>query len=298
VHDFTADSPLDADVVHAMDLVSAAVALSAGRSGKWAVIVRAQLAGSHLSPTGRKLWPVVLRAADGVLVPTTADAALARSLGAPASHLMSCSDAALVAAEQAGGASAGAGGVALESQGNLIGDGYVVGVSGAPADPATRTQLIRALVADRNLRLVISGPSAEDQDDRRHLSALADQHRVGHRLQLIGRVSVPHMIRLVRDSAAVLATRSDPTSALAALVAMHCARPVVGINSAALSDVQIDGVTGRVVDARRLAPALSQTINDRFQQVAWGMAGLDRVHARYGSEAVTRSLLTAYDRVA
>jgi hypothetical protein len=298
VRDF-AQHPPPADVVHAADLVAAAVALSVGRTAGWAVVVRAQLAGGPLSPTGRTLWPVVLRSADLVLVPTTADAALARRLGAPASRLMSCSDAALVAADEASQALRATKGAANEGQHvSDGGDGYVVGLSGAPGDPRTRAQLVRVLLADRDVRMVIAGPSTEDEDDRCRLSALADQHRVGHRLELVGQTSVPEMVQLVRNSTAVVATRSDPTSALAALVAMHCAKPVVGVNSAALSEIQIDGVTGRVVDRHRLAGALAHTVNDPFRQVAWGMAGLDRVRARYAPDTVIRSLLAAYDRVA
>ncbi|MFL6098493.1 MAG: glycosyltransferase [Actinomycetales bacterium] len=297
VRQFTESGAPPADVVHAYDLVSAAVALSAGRTAGWAVVVRAQLAGGPMSPTGQTLWPVVLRAADLVLVPTTADATFARSLGAPPSRLMSCSDAALLAAEEASTEEPGAGSVAAVRDG-VPDDGYVLGLSGAPADPRTRAQLIRALKARPQLRLVLAGPSTEDRTDRRLLSALADRHRVADRLDLVGRASVAEMVRLVRDSCAVVATRSDPTSALAALVAMHCAKPVVGVRSAALSDIQIDGVTGRVVDPARLAAALDQTVHDRFRQVAWGMAGLDRVWARYAPEVVTRSLLGAYDRVA
>src|SRR5205085_9242263 len=55
---FTDDDPPQGEVVHAFDLVSAAVALSAGRAGGWAVVVRAQLAGAPMSRTARTLWPV------------------------------------------------------------------------------------------------------------------------------------------------------------------------------------------------------------------------------------------------
>jgi len=297
---FTAQETRPARVVHAFDLISAAVALSAGRTAGWAVVVRAQLAGGPLSPTGRTLWPVVLRAADLVLAPTAADAALARTLGAPPSRIMACCDVALVAAREAseGDSEGAAGGAPSGLASTTPEDAYAVGLSGAPADPVTRAQLVRALVADPGLRLVVSGPSAQDEDDRRRLAALAEEQRVAGRLELIGRTSVADMVRLVRESVAVVATRSDPTSALAALVAMHCAKPVVGVRSAALNEIQIDGVTGTVVDRRQLAGALDRTVNDRFRQLAWGLAGFDRVAARYGPDEVTQSLLTAYDRVA
>jgi glycosyltransferase involved in cell wall biosynthesis len=106
------------------------------------------------------------------------------------------------------------------------------------------------------------------------------------------------MLSVVGDAQAVLVTRSDPTSALSALVAMHCAKAVLGVQSAAATEVQVDGVTGRLVPPRRLATAVRETLTDEFRLLAWGFAGLDRVSNRYAPEQVGRSITQAYDRVA
>ena len=106
------------------------------------------------------------------------------------------------------------------------------------------------------------------------------------------------MLDLVDGSAAVVATRSDPSCALSALVAMHRARPVVGVRSVSADDVLVDGITGRLVDAHEptsLAQALVDTAADPFRRLSWGLAGLDRVSSRFDRESVMASMLQAYD---
>jgi hypothetical protein len=70
------------------------------------------------------------------------------------------------------------------------------------------------------------------------------------------------------------------------------------VQSAAATEVQVDGVTGRLVPPRRLATAVRETLTDEFRLLAWGFAGLDRVSNRYAPEQVGRSITQAYDRVA
>ena len=289
------DTDLQADVVHAFDLVSAVVALAAGRSRGWSVVVRAQLAGAPASEAARALWPVALRAADLVVAPTSEDAALARTYGASASHIVVCPDVALLAAEECLSLSApdGAPRTATEDQSPCL-----VGLSGAPADRTTRSELVRALVTTPQARLVLLSPSEGDRPHRDDLGRLAARHGVESRLELRGRTDCEQMLSVVRDAQAVVVTRSDPTSALSAFVAMHCAKPVIGVQSAAAGEVQVDGVTGRLVPPRRLATAVRDTLTDEFRLLAWGFAGLDRVSTRYSAEQVGRSITGAYDRAA
>lgn len=289
------ETDLQADVVHAFDLVSAVVALAAGRSRGWSVVVRAQLAGAPASETARRLWPVALRAADLVAVPTSEDAALARAYGASASRIVLCPDVALLAAEECASSGAlqdGPVGAAEDEHHRLV------GLSGAPADRTTRSELVRTLVTSPQARLLLLSPSQADRPHREELGRLAARHGVDSRLELRGRTDREDMLSVVRDAQAVIATRSDPTSALSALVAMHCAKPVIGVQSAAMGEVQIDGVTGRLVPPRRLASAVRETLTDEFRLLAWGFAGFDRVSTRYSPEQVGRSITGAYDRVA
>ncbi len=177
---------------------------------------------------------------------------------------------------------------------------YLLGLSGVPELASVRAGLVAALHADRALRIVLAG-CADDRDhgDRRDLVGRAEDHGVADRIELREVLPAAQMLELVDGSAAVVATRSDPSSALSALVAMHRARPVVGVRSVSADDVLVDGVTGRLVDAQEpvaLAKALVHTASDPFRRLSWGLAGLDRVSSRYDREVVMGSMLRAYDR--
>lgn len=287
----------DVQVVHALDLIAGAAALSVRRQTGVPVVVRAQLAGLTVPREQRGLWAAVLRAADCVVVPTPDDGRAARAVGAEAGRIHLCPDAALVAAAECAATPAHSGQV----DAGAMARPYVLGLSGAPLDPRVRAELVEALCRDRALYIVLAGPSEKDVDQRRALVELAARRGAGNRLRLLGQVSRQRMIGLVDGARAVVATRCDPTSALAALTAMHRSRAVVGVHSAGADDVLVDGVTGRLVEVGRrdsLAGALCDIAADPFRQVAWGVAGLDRVTSRFSREGVLRSVVTAYDRVA
>ncbi|MGN6610335.1 MAG: glycosyltransferase [Angustibacter sp.] len=288
------------DLVHALDLPAAATALAARRRTGVPVVVRDQPAaresaareprtrggGSHAA------WSAVLRAADGVVVPTTQDARAARAAGVPSGRITVCADAALVAGAQCDDPAADP-----SPSGE---NAYLLGLSGVPELPSVRAGLVAALHADRSLRIVLAGcADAADQGDRRDLVARAEQQDVADRIELRAVLPSAEMLDLVDGSAAVVATRSDPSCALSALVAMHRARPVVGVRSVSADDVLVDGVTGRLVDAQEtasLARALVQAASDPFRRLSWGLAGLDRVSSRYDREVVMASMLQAYER--
>ncbi len=83
-----AERSADCDLVHAMDLPSAATALAARRRTAVPVVVRDQPAARESATRGRAshaAWSAVLQAADGVVVPTTQDARAARAAGVPPS---------------------------------------------------------------------------------------------------------------------------------------------------------------------------------------------------------------------
>lgn len=286
------------ELVHALDLPAAATALAARRRSGVPVVVRDQPAAresaGHEAATASRgthaAWSAVLRAADGVVVPTTQDARAARAAGVPPGRVTVCADAALVAGAQCDEPAAGA----APSGENA----YLLGLSGVPELASVRAGLVAALHADRSLRIVLAG-CADDQDDRRDLEARAGERGVSDRIQLRAVLPSAEMLDLVDGSAAVLATRSDPSCALSALVAMHRARPVVGVHSVSADDVLVDGVTGRLVDAQEtmsLAQVLVQAASDPFRRLSWGLAGLDRVSSRYDREVVMASMLQAYDR--
>ncbi len=280
----------DTDHVHTLDLPSALAALQARRESRSRVVVRAQLAQPTAAGPAAALWPVVVRAADAVVAPTSADADAAVSLGADRRRVVVCPDAALVAAQVAA-----AGG----EPGTRDDDApYVLGLSGAPHDPLVRGELLRVLVVQPGLRLVLAAPSDDDLPDRRQLLQQARRAGVLERVQVLGRLTEAELAGVVDGARLVLATRSDPTCALAPLVAMHRARAVVGVRSTSTADVVVDGVTGLVTEGLHgvgLADAVTQLVRDDFRCLAWGVAGQDRVTNRYAPERVGQALVAVHE---
>lgn len=287
-------------LVHALDLPSAAAALAARRHTGVPVVVRDQPAARESVAGGRSehaAWSAVLRAADGVIVPTTQDARAARAAGVPAGRITVCTDTALVAGAQCEQpAAAPAPSPSTEGA-------YLLGLSGVPELAPVRAGLVAALQADRSLRIVLAGcaEDGERAEHRRDLVGRATARRVADRLVLRELLPPGEMLELVDGSAAVVATRSDPSCALSALVAMHRARPVVGVRSVCADDVLVDGITGRLVGPQQptaLAKTLVRTASDPFRQLSWGLAGLDRVSSRYDREAVMGAMLQAHEQAA
>jgi glycosyltransferase involved in cell wall biosynthesis len=237
----------------------------------------------------------VLRAADTVLVPTEVDRQQARAMGADVDRVRRCPDAALVThAECEGRAERGKGSAEAAVPGR-----YVLGMSGVPEQGATQEGLLRALARDKDLHLVLVGGAAR-QPAAEVLLARARTLRVDERVSVRRWHATADLVRLVDDAAVVVATRFEPTSALAALLAMRRARPVVALGSAPTAEVIVDGVTGRLVapgDVASLTDAVCRTAGDGFRQLAWGQAGLDRVTTRYDATAVLTSITAAYDRL-
>ena len=284
-----------ADVTHALDLVAGAAALSARRVTGVPVVVRAQLCGAGIGP-GRRVAvrAAVLRAADAVLVPTEADRDLVRAMGADPQRVRLCPDAALVAHTECEGRSQRREGPPEELAGR-----YVLGMSGVPEQRATQEGLLRALLRDTDLHLVLVGSTAR-RPAADVLRSRARALRVDDRVAVRPWHRTADLVPLVDDASVVVATRPEPTSALAALLAMRRARPVVAVGSAPAAEVVVDGVTGRLVapgDVTSLTDALCRTAADGFRQLAWGQAGLDRVTARYDATAVLASITSAYDRL-
>jgi type III pantothenate kinase len=288
----------DARVVHALDLVAGAAALSARRVTDVPVVVRAQLCGAGAGPHRRAaVRAAVLRAADAVLVPTEADRELVRSLGADPARVRLCPDAALVTHVECADRPARRASRAPHAD---PGPRYVLGLSGVPDHRATQEGLLRALARDKQLDLVLVGAQGRSGAVEA-LTARARALHVDDRVDVRPWHRLPDLVELVDGAAVVVATRSEPTSALAALLAMRRARPVVAVHSPPAAEVVVDGVTGRLVgpgDAAALADAVCRTAADGFRQLAWGQAGLDRVTARYDATAVLATITAAYDRLA
>lgn len=281
----------DADVVHALDVVSAAAALASRRETGTPVVVRAQPVAAR-SGAAAVLWPLVLRAADAVLTPTSDDADVAARHGVRKDRLVQCFDGALVADRVCAGAAP-----MLDEMD--CGD-YVLVLSGVPGDSRVLLELVRS-TRRAGLRLVVASPTDRDLGRRGRLVEAVDRAGDAGRVDCVGRLDGAELVAAVDGSAAVVATRSDPSSALSALVAMRRARAVVAVDGAAARAAVVDGLTGRVVVPRAsggLGRAVEEVGSGRFRRLAWGVAGRDRVESCYAPALVRDQVERAWELAA
>ncbi|MFD6067350.1 glycosyltransferase [Amycolatopsis lurida] len=144
-----------------------------------------------------------------------------------------------------------------------------------------------------------SGPLDEAPEVRR-LRKIADQAGVADRVHLPGLVSRENMPALLRSADAVVCTPWYEPFGIVPLEAMACGVPVVATAVGGLTDTVVDGVTGLLVPPRNpkdLAGALRRLLNDASARESFGIAGTDRVRARYSWDRVAADTLRAYGRV-
>ncbi|WP_414942558.1 glycosyltransferase [Amycolatopsis sp. cmx-11-51] len=163
---------------------------------------------------------------------------------------------------------------------------------------------IFALAALPETELVIaggpeSGAFAHSPEVRR-LRATAAYAGVGDRVSFPGAVSREKMPALLRSADAVVCTPWYESFGIVPLEAMACEVPVVAAAVGGLTDTVIDGTTGLLVPPRKpreLASALGRLIKDASLREAFGLAGVDRVRARYSWDRVASDCLRAYGRI-
>ncbi|MBE1577913.1 glycosyltransferase [Amycolatopsis roodepoortensis] len=144
-----------------------------------------------------------------------------------------------------------------------------------------------------------SGPLAGAPEVRR-LQAIADRAAVADRVRLPGLVSRENMPALLRSADAVVCTPWYEPFGIVPLEAMACGVPVVATAVGGLTDTVVDGVTGLLVPPRSpkdLAAALRRLLGDASARESFGIAGTDRVRARYSWDRVAADTLRAYGRV-
>ncbi|EME60850.1 glycosyltransferase [Amycolatopsis decaplanina] len=144
-----------------------------------------------------------------------------------------------------------------------------------------------------------AGPLAQAPEVRR-LREIADRAGVGDRVRLPGLVSREDMPALLRSADAVVCTPWYEPFGIVPLEAMACGVPVVASAVGGLTDTVVDGVTGLLVPPRspkELAGALRRLLGDASACESFGIAGADRVRARYSWDRVASDCSRAYGRV-
>jgi glycosyltransferase involved in cell wall biosynthesis len=133
------------------------------------------------------------------------------------------------------------------------------------------------------------------------LRAFADKAGVGDRVHLAGRVSRSAMPALLRSADAVVCVPWYEPFGIVPLEAMACGVPVVASAVGGLIDTVVDGVTGMHVPPRcpaRLASVVRALIEDEMFGFSFGMAGRDRVRARYSWDRIALDTERVYRRLA
>ncbi|WP_367127281.1 glycosyltransferase [Saccharothrix sp. HUAS TT1] len=153
--------------------------------------------------------------------------------------------------------------------------------------------VITALRAVPDTELVVVGGRAEDV---RRLREHARESGVGDRVRLVGRVPRVAMPALLR-SADVVVCAAPGASSVAPVEAMACGVPVVAGTVGGAVDTVVDAVTGVLVppqDPKALARALRPLLVDDARREAYGIAGADRVEARYSTAQVAAEVVRVY----
>ncbi|GAB2810234.1 glycosyltransferase [Lentzea nigeriaca] len=162
--------------------------------------------------------------------------------------------------------------------------------------------LIAALALVPDAELVIAGGSADLRHDpeAQRLLACAEAHGVSDRVHLIGQVARTDMPALLRSADVVACVPWYEPFGIVPLEAMACGVPVVASAVGGLTDTVVHGVTGVLTpprDPKALGRVLRRLLTDRSRGMAYGIAGQDRVDARYTWDEVAARTELVYRRV-
>lgn len=165
--------------------------------------------------------------------------------------------------------------------------------------------IIRAMPSVANAELVIVGDpdqaELESDPEASRLRHLARGLGVERRVHLRGSVPRQDMPALLRSADVVACTPWYESSGIVALEAMACGVPVVASEVGGMVDAVVHDVTGILIPPRRpgvIAAAINPLLRDSFLRQSLGLAGRDRVCARYTWDHVAMDTLRTYDTVA
>lgn len=164
--------------------------------------------------------------------------------------------------------------------------------------------LIRAMPHIPSAELVIVGgidASELDADpEARRLRALAAELGVARRVRLPGPVAQQDMPALLRSADIVACTPWYEASGVVALEGMACGVPVVASAVGGMLDTVVHDVTGKLIPPRSprdIADAIKPLLRDAFLRQSLGLAGRDRVCARYTWDRVASDTARIYEKL-
>jgi D-inositol-3-phosphate glycosyltransferase len=156
--------------------------------------------------------------------------------------------------------------------------------------------------------LVAGGPDGSGEHsaalhrdpDAQRLRQAAAAAGVADRVRLLGAVARPDVPALLRSADAVVCVPWYEPFGIVPLEAMACGRPVVASAVGGIQDTVVDQVTGLLVPPCRpdaVAAALRTLLATPTRALAFGIAGRDRVLARYGWDRIADCTLAVYEEV-
>jgi D-inositol-3-phosphate glycosyltransferase len=291
---WTADPP---DLVHAHFWMSGMVALAAA-GGRFPVVQTFHALGSvqrrhqgadDTSPDGRvRAELAVARQADHVLATCTEEVFELARMGAPRRRMTVVPCGVDTAEFTPDGPAAPRG-----ERPRLVSLGRLVRRKGVD-------EVIEAMRRMPAAELVVAGGEGEGDPDAARLRECAQRARVADRVSIVGPVARSDVPALLRSADAVACVPWYEPFGMVPLEAMACGRPVVASAVGGIQDTVVDQVTGLLVPPRRpdvLAAALRDLLGSPTMGAAYGIAGRDRVLARYDWERVAGATAQVYGEV-
>ena len=173
----------------------------------------------------------------------------------------------------------------------LAGRGFDIMIAALPAIPDAEY-------------VIVGGPDPENLDgdpDVRRLRMLALQLGVAPRVRFTGAVAHHDMPALLRSADVLAHTPWREPFGIVPLEAMACGVPVVASAVGGLLDTVVHDVTGWLVPPgrpRECATVVSAILREDFLRRSLGLAGRDRVSARYSWCRIAEDTVRIYDRLA
>ncbi|GAA1857776.1 glycosyltransferase family 1 protein [Pseudonocardia ailaonensis] len=266
----------DTDLVHANAWTAAAAALGSAAEQGIPVVVSGLPDGLP-----RQLARFVAQRCARLIVPGEQNVAAGRALGAPRESIR-----VIPPGVDADGFAVDGPALQRADHPRLLSVGDIGAGSGTDDLIAALARVPRAEL------LVAGGPATDDpavdpdaDPDLARLRHLAAHAGVERRVRLLGRVPRAHLPALLRSADVVVHVPHRAGAGLEVLEAMACGRPVVASSVGLLPEHVVEFSTGLLVAPASpvdLARTVRMLLSEGPLMAAFGIAGRDRVQARFG----------------
>jgi D-inositol-3-phosphate glycosyltransferase len=284
--------PQTAPVLHALDSVAWAAALTARSRTDAAVVLRYAERTDQERPkqspaqtTERRAQRACLRSADAIAATADGDRQAAVRAGVLGERAVVVPDLVGMMAE---GSRPGQLSPAQLTPGQVL-----VSLAGiGPGSGIETTLAALRWIPDR--QLVVAGPGGAS--DLVVLQNLIRTLGLESRVRWLGWLDRPEAIRLI-DSAALVICPSPVAGATAAIEAMTRSRAVAAVQSGRAADVVVDGVTGTILPSHNpslVGLSLRALLKNPFQLEAMGLAGRERAMTMFAPDRMVTAAEQAY----